>query len=183
MELTELGLNEEQLSGVNDYLESQLQAKIQSEGDKIRTKYNTEINGYKTKITDYDKTIEELTAKIPVTKTESELKVEQMIKEYDEEKKALAREKMEIQFQKQLKDKGLNEQLQKYVKFEGVEDLETYLTEFADIIGKQANANSYKPSNHTQTTNITKADFSKMNYQERANLYNTNKELYDSLSK
>lgn len=106
-----------------------------------------------------------------------------MIKEYDEEKKALAREKMEIQFQKQLKDKGLNEQLQKYVKFEGVEDLETYLTEFADIIGKQANANSYKPSNHTQTTNITKADFSKMNYQERANLYNTNKELYDSLSK
>lgn len=77
MELTELGLNEEQLSGVNDYLESQLQAKIQSEGDKIRTKYNTEINGYKTKITDYDKTIEELTAKIPVTKTESELKVEQ----------------------------------------------------------------------------------------------------------
>ena len=184
MELTELGLNEEQLTGVNTYLESQLQAKLQSEGDKIRTKYNTEISNYKTKIGDYDKTIEELTAKLPVTKTPEQIEVENRVKALEEDRKVVAREKMELQLQKQLRDKGLNEQLHKYLNIEGVEDLETYLTEIADVIGKQATS-TYQPKKHVDTanSNLTKADFLKMNYQQITELYASNPELYKLLSK
>lgn len=183
MELTELGLNEEQLTGVNTYLEGQLQAKLQSEGDKIRTKYNTEITNYKTKITEYDKTIEELNAKLPVQKTPEQIEVENRVKALEEDKKSVARQKMELQLQKQLKDKGLNEQLHKFLNVEGVEDFETYLGELVEIVGKPV-ANTYKPKNHaTSNSNITKADFQKMNYQQRTDLYNSNPELYSLLSK
>lgn len=183
MELTELGLNEEQLTGVNTYLEGQLQAKLQSEGDKIRTKYNTEITNYKTKIGEYDKTIEELKSNLPVTKTEEQIAMETRIKGIEErEAKALQKEKLAT-LNLQLQEKGLDSKLSKYLNVEGVEDLETYLGELVEIVGKPV-ANTYKPKNHTTSnSNITKADFKKMNYQQRTDLYNSNPELYSLLSK
>lgn len=78
MELSELNLNEEQLTGVNEYLESQIQAKLQSEGDKIRTKYNNKIKEYETKIGEYDITIKDLQSKVPVEKSPEQI---EMIKE------------------------------------------------------------------------------------------------------
>ena len=183
MELTELGLSEEQLTGVNTYLESQIQAKVQSEGDKIRTKYNTEITGYKTKIGDYDKTIEELQAKIPVTKTEEQIAMETRIKGIEErEAKALQKEKLAT-LNQQLTEKGLNTKLSKFLKVEGIEDLETYLGELVEVVGKPVTS-TYQPKSHVTTnSNITKADFLKMSYNEKANLYTTDRTLYDSLSK
>lgn len=183
MELTELGLSEEQLTGVNSYLEETLNSKLQSEGDKIRTKYNNEITGYKTKITDYDKKIEELTAKIPVTKSESEIEFENRIKAIEDREKEVAKKEQLTNIQKQLSDKGVNGELAEYLNLnipEGT-DLETYLSKLVEVVGKQANT-TYKPKSHVQTTTITKEDFKKMSYYDKINLYNTNKELFNSLN-
>lgn len=155
MELTELNLSEEQLKGVQEYL----QTNLQSEGDKIRTKYSKEIK--------------DLQAKLPIEKTAEELAKE---KEYEDFKK----EKAEFELSKALEGKGLDSKLAKYINMQGVEDLETYLKDFSDIIGSN---NSFKPNKGNPTNKeLSKEDFSKMSYHERLNLYNTNKDLYRILS-
>ena len=83
-----------------------------------------------------------------------------------------------------LTGKGLDVQLADFIKFEGVEDLETYINNIADVVGKQVK-NSYVPKGGKSKAdgNITKEQFTKMTLMERQNLYNTNKALYDILSK
>lgn len=172
MELTELNLSAEQLEGVNSILES----RIQSEGDKIRGKYSKEIKTYETQL-------EELKAKLPVEKTESEIALENRLKAIEDREKEVAKKEQLTNLQKQLSDKGLNGELAKYLNIAEGTDLETYLNEIVEVVGKQA-TNSYKPKSHeTTNTTITKEQFRKMNVMERTNLYNTNKELYDILSK
>lgn len=152
MELTELNLSQEQMEGVNSY--------IQSEGDKIRTKYN--------------KQIKELEGKIPKEKTDEELT-------YEKEKADFEREKAQFNLQKQLTDKGLNSELAEYLNVgEGVE-IETYIDNLTKIVG--TTTQTFKPSSHANNSGITKEQFANMTYAERTNLYNTNKQQYDILSK
>lgn len=153
MELTELNLTEEQLTGVQNIL--------QSEGDKIRTKYN--------------KQIKELESKIPKEKDAETLT-------YEKEKADFEREKAQFNLSKTLESNGLNSELAKYLNVgEGV-DLESYIQELTNVIGKQE-TQTFKPSSHANNGGISKEQFAKMNYSERMNLYNTNKSLYDILSK
>lgn len=184
MELTELNLSEEQLTGVNSYLEETLNAKLQSEGDKIRTKYNTKIKEYETKIGEYDTTLKDLQGKLPVDKTPEQIETEKRILALEEDKKAVAKKEKMLDLQQKLTDKGLNPQLNKFLNIEGVEDLETYLGEISEVIGKQATS-TYQPKKHidNSNSNITKADFLKMDYNQRTELYNSNPELYKLLSK
>lgn len=154
MELTELNLSQEQLEGV--------QSILQSEGDKIRTKYSKEIN--------------DLQAKLPIEKTPEELGKE---KEYEDFK----REKAEFELSKALANKGLSSELSKFINCEGVDDLETYLDEIVNVVGNQTKGFIPNKSNQNTKGNISKEDFQKMNYMERTNLYNTNQELFKILSK
>ncbi len=152
MELSELNLSTEQMEGVNSY--------IQSEGDKIRTKYN--------------KQIKELESKIPKELTDEE-------KAYKKEKDDFEREKSQFNLQKQLTDKGLNSELAQYLNVgEGVE-IETYIDNLTKIVG--TTTQTFKPSSHANNSGITKEQFANMTYAERTNLYNTNKQQYDILSK
>lgn len=157
--LEELKLTEEQLQGVNKI--------IQSETDKLRTEYS--------------KKIKELEAKLPVEPSEEEKALQERIKALEEREKAIAQKEFETELQGKLKDKGLNEQLSKYLNVQGVEDLETYLEEVAKVIGNQIEG--YKPRGHESNVGVTKEQFSKMSYVERMNLFETNRELYDTLSK
>lgn len=152
MELTELNLSAEQLEGVNSLL--------QSEGDKIRTKYN--------------KQIKELEGKIPKEKDEETLA-------YEKEKAEFEKEKANFVLSKTLKDNGLNDELAKYLNVGKGVDLESYIKDLTNVLG--ANTQTFKPSSHANNSGITKEQFNKMNYSERTNLYNTNKNLYDILSK
>lgn len=158
--LEELKLTEEQLQGVNKV--------IQSETDKVRTEYS--------------KKIKELESKLPVEPTEEEKALQERIKALEERERAIAQKEFETELQGKLKDKGLNEQLAKYLNVEGVEDLETYLEEVAKVVGNQIEG--YKPRGHEgNSTKITKEQFSKMSYVERMNLFENNRALYDALSK
>lgn len=153
MELTELNLTEEQLQGVQNIL--------QSEGDKIRGKYS--------------KQIKELEAKIPKEKDEDTLA-------YEKEKADFEREKAQFNLSKTLESNGLNSELAKYLNVDEGVDLESYIQELTNVIGKQE-TQTFKPSSHANNSGISKEQFAKMNYSERMNLYNTNKSLYDILSK
>lgn len=157
--LEELKLTEEQLQGVNKV--------IQSETDKVRTEYS--------------KKIKELEAKLPKEMTPEEKVLDERIKALEERERAIAQKEFETELQGKLKDKGLNEQLSKYLNVQGVEDLETYLEEVAKVIGNQIEG--YKPRGHESSVGVTKEQFSKMSYVERMNLFETNRQLYDTLSK
>ena len=157
--LEELKLTEEQFEGVQKIL--------QSETDKVRTEYS--------------KKIKELESKLPVEPTEEEKALQERIKALDEREKALAKKEFETELQGKLKDKGLNEQLAKYLNTQGVEDLETYLEEVAKVVSNQIEG--YKPRGHESNVGVTKEQFSKMSYVERMNLFETNRQLYDTLSK
>lgn len=164
MELNELNLNEEQMSGV--------QKIIQSKEDKLRTEYT--------------KQIKELKDKLPVEKSETEIELENRLKTLEDKEKALQKQEQQAKLNKSLEEKGLNPQLSNYLNMEGVEDLETYLNELFEIVVGEIDIveNTYKPSNHNSTNGgITKEDFNKMGYKERLDLYNSDKDLYDVLSK
>lgn len=152
MELTELNLTDEQLTGVQNVL--------QSEGDKIRTKYN--------------KTIKDLESKLPVEKSAEQIAYEKEVADFK-------KEKSQFELSKALSDKGLNSELSKFLNTDGVEDLETYIKDLNSLIGGQ---NFVPNKGHSGGTgNITKEQFNKMNYIERQKLYLENKELYNILSK
>ncbi|MBI5996801.1 capsid assembly scaffolding protein Gp46 family protein [Clostridium perfringens] len=159
--LDELNLTTEQLEGVQKY--------VQAEGDKIRTKYS--------------KQIKDLEGKLPKEKSEEELAFEKRVAELETREKELAKKERLTTAKGILSNKGLDSQLTDYLNFEGVEDLETYVDNIAKVVGKQAK-NSYIPKGHEKAEgNITKEQFSKMSYSERCNLYETNKPLYEILSK
>lgn len=159
--LEELKLNDEQMEVVNKA--------IQSETDKVRTEYS--------------KKIKDLEGKLPKELSADEKALQERIKAIEEKEKALQEKELTTNLQAKLKEKGLNEQLASYLKVQGVEDLGTYLDDIAKVINVQLD-NGYKPKNHERhDTKITKDQFNNMNYVERMNLYNTNKTLFDALSK
>ena len=164
MELNELNLNEEQMSGV--------QKIIQSKEDKLRTEYT--------------KQIKELKDKLPVEKSETEIELENRLKTLEDKEKALQKQEEQATLNKYLEEKGLNPQLSKYLNMNGVEDLETYLNELFEVVVGEVDIveNTYKPSNHNSVNGgITKEDFNKMGYKERLDLYNSDKDLYEILIK
>ncbi|EJT6153714.1 hypothetical protein N2W29_001789 [Clostridium perfringens] len=159
--LEELNLSKEQLEGVQKY--------VQAEGDKIRTKYS--------------KQIKDLENKVPKEKTEEELALEKRVKDLETREKELTRKETLTNAKVLLTGKGLDSQLADYLNLEGVKNLETYVDDIAKVVVKQTK-NSYVPKGHEKADgNITKEQFSKMSYVERCNLYETNKQLYDILSK
>lgn len=159
--LEELNLTTEQMEVVNKA--------IQSETDKVRTEYS--------------KKIKDLEGKLPKELSADEKALQERIKAFEEKEKALQEKELKTNFQAKLKDKGLSEQLADYLNIQGVEDLETYITDIVKVINVQLD-DGYKPKDHEkQNSKITKEQFNNMNYVERMNLYNTNKTLYDVLSK
>lgn len=159
--LEELNLTEQQLEGVQKY--------VQAEGDKVRTKYS--------------KQIKDLESKVPKEKTEDELNFEKRVKDLETKEKELARKEMLTNAKGILTDKGLDVQLADFLQFEGVEDLETYIGSIADVVAKQTKGYIPNKAKNKADGGITKEQFSEMGIMERQNLYNNNKALYDILSK
>lgn len=160
MKLEDLKLDQETMKNVEKL--------IQSEGDRVRTEYSSKIK--------------ELEGRLPKTQTEEEKALEQRLKALEDKEKELNNRERLSKLSDTLNSKGLNGGLAKYLNVSEDADLETYIGEIVDVIGKQAN--TYKAKGHKGTgTEITKEQFEKMNYTERAKLYNENIELYNALSK
>ena len=163
MELNEMNLTEEQLANVQRF--------VQSETDKVRTKYSAEL-----------KTVNDELAKYkPVEKSESEKALEDRIATLEAREREIANKEKAMTIANKLKEKELPTELAKYLNIG--DDVDTTIDELGTMFGNYFLNGSNKPSNHNTNKGITKKDFVKMSYGERAKLYSENPTLYQALSK
>lgn len=153
-------LNEEQFTDLEKH--------IQSETDKVRTKYTQQIK--------------ELEQFKPKEKTEEELALEQRIKELETKEKELQAKERQYKVQDTLKANNLPSELAKYINVNGEDEIETITGEIGSILNQHLLSNSYKPKDRKQNDNMTKDDFKKLSYVEREKLYEQSPELYKKLS-
>lgn len=151
------------------YTEEEVSKKIQSETDKIRTKYSKEIKELKEKI-------EELSP----TKTEAELEIERRLAELEKSQAEVNSQKQFLEMQNTLKAKGIDENIAAFLKDDV--NLEEFSAMFNNILSEKVKSKGYVPANHPTGDNITAEQFKSMSYDERADLYTKNPTLYQKLS-
>ena len=149
------------------YTQKQLDDRIQSETDKVRTKYSNKVKELEDKI-------KELT---PVEKSQTELDLERRLSEIEKREKRM-------NFLESLKDNGISSDFADYL------NVDSDLTKFSEVYKKAVNnavtqkiqESGFVPKDHKSDDVLTKEDFRKMSYEEKSKLYTTNPELYKSLS-
>ena len=84
-----------------------------------------------------------------------------------------------------LKDKGLNTDLAKYINSDAdIEFFEKLISESVNTkVKEKLGEGSYPPPTSNSGDAITQERFEKMSYLEKVELYNTNRELYNKLTK
>lgn len=192
MDLTELNLNEEQLKGVTDYVSNSvntavtdavvkakeglfsaedLNKKLQSETDRIRTDYTKKMKTLEDEIVQYK----------PKDKTPEELAMEQRLKDLTDKENLLKKKEKTLTIQDKLTENNLPKELYKYID---AQDVDVAVGDIKKMLDEFMLNNSYKPTNHqNQKTSITKEDFKRMSYSERVQLSNDNPELFNILNK
>lgn len=164
MELNIEGLTQEQIEAV--------QKIIQSETDKVRTKYSSELKTVNDELAQYK----------PAEKSDAEKALEQRIANLEAKEKEVANKERAMTIADKLKAKGLPGELAQYLNVG--EDIDGSIDKVGDALGNYFLGQVSNPSgNHTTNKGITKADFAKMSYSERAKLFQENNELYKALSK
>ncbi|NFG97880.1 DUF4355 domain-containing protein [Clostridium sporogenes] len=159
---------------VKTFTEEELQKKLQSETDKVRTEYSKKIKQME----------EELKELRPKEKSESEIELENRVQALEQKEKEVQAKERLLNINNKLVEKGLPQGLTKFLNVEGLEDVETSLNELKEIFNNNALNNSFKPQKHNSSKEaISKEQFNKMSYMERQKLYETNQELYNKLSK
>lgn len=142
------------------YTEEDIAKLIQAETDKVRTEYSKKLK----------------------EKEDNSKTYEDKLKELEQKEKEISNKEKLLNISNTLEEKGLPKQLAKYLQ--GVEDLDTSILEIQGIFNSKQIDNSFKPTNHQSTKDtISKADFMKMSYADRVNLFKSNEELYKRLSK
>ena len=163
MELTELNLTEEQLANV--------QKLIQSETDKVRTKYSAELKTANDELAKYK----------PVEKSETEKALEARLKALEDKEAELNAKERSQTIASKLKEKGLPEELASFISIG--EDIDADVEKVGTALGNYFLNSNYKPESHANNKGLTKEQFKRMSYMERTKLYNENPELYKMLSK
>ncbi|MCM1526697.1 MAG: DUF4355 domain-containing protein [Bacteroides sp.] len=163
MELNELNLTEEQKADV--------QKLLQSHEDRIRTDYSKKLKDAETELAKYK----------PVEKSESEKKLEERISALEAKEKELADKEKAMTIASKLKEKGIPTELAQYLNVG--DNIDETLENVGTALGNYFLDNTNKPSNHNTNRGVTKNDFRKMSYSERAKLFQENPQLYNTLSK
>lgn len=164
MELNELNLSEEQLANVQKIL--------QSHEDRIRTDYSRKLKDAETELAKYK----------PQEKSESEKKLEERIAALEAKEQELANKEKSMTIAEKLKSKDLPQDLAKFLNVTD-DNLDSTIEEVAKMFGGHFLDKTNKPTNHATNRGVTKADFKKMSYSQRAQLYQENPQLYEALSK
>lgn len=163
MNIEELGLNEEQITAVQKY--------VQSETDKIRTDYSQRLRTANEEIAKYK----------PVEKSDTEKALEERIAAIEKKEKDIADRERAMNLSAKLKEKELPENLAKYLNVG--DDADAAVDEIAKILGGRFLDGTTKPSTHTTNKGVTKKDFAQMSYLERTRLFQENPELYNTMTK
>ncbi|PJI07665.1 MULTISPECIES: hypothetical protein [Clostridium] len=149
-----------------------LNAKVQSETDKVRTEYSKKLKT----------TEDELNKYKPKEKSQAEIELENRLKVLEDKEKEVSKKERLLNISDELEKQGLPKQLNKYLL--EVKDTATEINSLKEIFNNAKLDNSFKPQSHASTKDsITKEQFLKMGYTDRLNLFKSNKDLYDRLSK
>ena len=153
------------------FTQKELDARIQSETDKVRTKYNKKLKTLRETIESLEKEIQD--AK-PVEKSEQE-------KDYETRLAALeAREKAQT-LNEALDAKGIDRAMAKFLNADvNVDDLATAIDA---LVTNRNKKNSYVPTGHKSGETMTKEEFKKLSYDEKERLYKESPELYKALAR
>ena len=130
-----------------------LEKVLQSETDKVRTKYSAQLK--------------ELEQYKPKEKTEEQL-------EFERTKNELA----EMKFKESIRNAGLDSEMAKYLKPDT--DLEAF---GKLLKGVEQTKQDYTPKNHSGDAGLTKDQFENMSYDQKAKLYSENPTLYAQLKR
>lgn len=134
-----------------------IEKSVQSEADRVRT--------------DYSKQIKELETKVPKTKTQEEIDLEERIKSVEKKER-------EFKLIEKLEEKQLPKQLSKFIAV-GDDELDSIGDELGAILSNIITNNSFKPTGHRKTeTTVTREEFKKYNYTQRVDFSEKHPELY-----
>ena len=159
MELKDLNLNEEQLAAV--------QKLIQGEGDRVRTEYSKKNKELADELAQYK----------PKEKSPEEISLEERIAALEKREKEIAAKEKTAQIGNELKSKGIPDGLAKYLS------ADANVEEVAKLLNANFQESNFKPDNHGGSDHITKEQFRKMGYAEKAKLFSENPTLFEALSK
>ena len=163
MELSEIkGLSEEQIADV--------QKLLQSHEDRIRTDYSQKLKDANTELMKYK----------PIEKSDAEKNLEERIANLEAKEKDIAAKEKAMTIASKLKEKGLPTELAQYLNVG--DDIDATIEKVGATMGGYFLNNGNKPTDHRTNKGITKSDFAKMSYSERAKLFQENPELYKALA-
>lgn len=144
----------------------ELDKRIQSAEDKLRTQYSKQIKELEKKIT-------ELT---PVEKTEAE-------KEYEKRLAALEAREKAMNMRDALNAKGVSGDFINYLRDDA--DIEAFSSLVSGLIQAKVDERidgSFKPGAHKAGADMTKEDFRKLSYAEREKIFNENPDLFKAMT-
>lgn len=159
--------NEQTSDETISILKSEYEKTIQSETDKVRTKYSKQVKELEAKI----KELESKEEKVP-EKSEKEIELEAR------EKALLARENA-IAINQALTSKGMKTELAKYLK-EGV-DVDQLSNVIDSMVSERMTAQGYVPSSHKTGKGMTKEEFFKMDMDKQEKFFRENPESFHAL--
>ncbi len=141
-----------------------LNKRIQSAEDKLRTKYSKQIKELEKQIADSK----------PVEKSEQEKDYEERLAKLEEREKAIA-------LNDALSAKGIDKGLAQFLRSDvDVDALSSFIDTLVTTRNKQ---NSYVPTGHKSGETMTKDEFRRLGMDAKERLFAENPELYRSLVK
>lgn len=151
------------------FTQEDVDKKVQSECDKLRTTYSKQIK-------DLEKKIEELS---PVELSDTEKELNRRIEELEKSQKEVESQKAFLSLQDTLQSKGIDKALATYLKSDV--DVEAFVTAFNSAMKEVTKNTGYVPDSHNTGDKITAEEWGKMKYSEKVEIMNKSPELYKRL--
>lgn len=142
---------------------------IQAAEDRLRTKYSKDI-----------KALEEKVASLtPAKKTDAELAIEQRLADLERKEKENEAKSKVLNLKSSLQSHNIDTDIADYLNLDI--DIEAFNANIEKIINERLTAGGYKPTGHQTNQPITKNEYDKMTYDERAELYRRDPESWKRL--
>ena len=151
------------------FTQEDVDKRVQSECDKLRTSYSKQIKNLEDKI-------KELT---PVELSDTEKELNRRIEELEKPQKEVESQKAFLSLQDTLQSKGIDKALATYLKADV--DVDAFVTAFNSAMKEVTKDSGYVPDSHNAGDKITAEDWGKMKYSEKVDIMNKSPELYKRL--
>lgn len=151
------------------FTEDEVNKKIQSAEDKLRTKYVKEIK-------DLQEQVKKLS---PVEKTQAEIDIENRLAELEKAQAEVESQKAFLSLQDTLQGKGIDKALATFLKADV--DVDAFVTAFNNAMKEVTRTTGYVPDSHNAGDKITVEEWGKMKYSEKEKISRENPELFKRL--